>query len=38
MTMARVPNGNLSVEIARLQSDGRWLWVVDQLKIKPIPG
>jgi ketosteroid isomerase-like protein len=37
MTTARVPNGNISVEIARLQSDGSWLWAVDQLKIKAMP-
>lgn len=35
MTFARLPNGTLSVEIARRQADGGWLWVIDQLKIKP---
>ncbi len=38
MTTSRLPNGNISVEIARLQTDGSWLWVVDQLKIKPVSG
>lgn len=35
LTVARTPNGALSVEIARRQSDGAWRWVIDQLKIKP---
>lgn len=35
LTFARAPNGALSVEVARRQEDGRWLWVIDQLKIKP---
>ncbi|MCJ2082576.1 YybH family protein [Methylobacterium sp. J-090] len=37
MTFARLPNGNISVETARRQADGGWLWVIDQLKIKPLP-
>ncbi|KQP08682.1 hypothetical protein [Methylobacterium sp. Leaf93] len=35
MTFARLPNGTISVETARLQDDGGWLWIIDQLKIKP---
>lgn len=35
MTFARSPNGALSAEVARRQADGRWLWAIDQLKIKP---
>ena len=35
MTFARSPNGNISVEVARRQTDGGWRWVIDQLKIKP---
>jgi hypothetical protein len=35
MTFARLPNGTISVETAREQADGSWLWVIDQLKIKP---
>lgn len=35
MTFARLPNGTLSVETARRQETGGWLWVIDQLKIKP---
>jgi hypothetical protein len=34
-------NGSLSVEAARRQPDGRWLWVIDQLKVrlpKPVIG
>ncbi|NEU12649.1 nuclear transport factor 2 family protein [Methylobacterium sp. BTF04] len=36
MTFARLPNGTISVETARQQADGGWLWVIDQLKIKPL--
>jgi ketosteroid isomerase-like protein len=36
MTIARLPNGSTSVEIARLQTDGGWLWAIDQLKVKPV--
>ena len=35
LTFARLPNGNLSVELARRQEDGSWRWAIDQLKIKP---
>ncbi|HJE22415.1 MAG TPA: nuclear transport factor 2 family protein [Methylorubrum populi] len=35
LTFARLPNGAFSVEAARRQADGTWLWAVDQLKIKP---
>ena len=35
MTFARLPNGALSVEAAREQADGTWLWTIDQLKIAP---
>lgn len=37
MTMTRLENGNLSVEVARRQADGSWRWVIDQLKIKARP-
>lgn len=33
LTMARSQNGNLSVEVARRQSDGRWTWSIDQLRV-----
>lgn len=36
MTFARLPNGTLSVETARQQADGGWLWIIDQLKIRPL--
>lgn len=36
MTFARLPNGTLSVETARRQEGGGWLWIIDQLKIKPL--
>jgi hypothetical protein len=35
LTFARLPNGTLSVEAARRQADGTWLWAIDQLKIRP---
>ncbi|MCJ2034005.1 YybH family protein [Methylobacterium sp. J-068] len=39
MTFARLPNGTISAETARLQADGGWRWLIDQLKIKPLsPG
>ena len=38
MTFARLPNGTLSVEVAREQADGTWLWAIDQLKIAPAKG
>lgn len=36
LTSARLPNGVISVELARRQPDGTWLWAIDQLKIKAI--
>lgn len=33
LTFARSANGNLSVEAARRQSDGQWLWFIDQLRV-----
>ncbi|MDP4003244.1 nuclear transport factor 2 family protein [Methylobacterium sp. NEAU K] len=35
LTFARLPDGTLSVEVAREQPDGTWLWAIDQLKIAP---
>ncbi|WP_267355840.1 MULTISPECIES: nuclear transport factor 2 family protein [unclassified Methylobacterium] len=35
MTFARLPKGAFSVEVAREQADGTWLWVIDQLKLAP---
>ena len=34
LTSSRHSNGGVSVEIARRQSDGNWLWVVDQFTIQ----
>lgn len=34
VTVARAPNGGLSLEVARRQEDGSWRWVIDQLKLK----
>lgn len=33
VTVARAPNGGLSLEVARRQEDGSWRWVIDQLKL-----
>jgi ketosteroid isomerase-like protein len=35
MTFARLPKGAFSVEVAREQADGTWLWAIDQLKLAP---
>ena len=33
LTSARLPNGAVTAEIARRQSDGTWRWVIDQPSI-----
>ena len=33
LTAARSANGALSIEVARRQDDGTWLWTIDQLKV-----
>jgi len=33
LTSTRFPDGTVTAEIARRQSDGTWLWVVDQFSI-----
>ncbi|MFL1380447.1 MULTISPECIES: YybH family protein [unclassified Nocardiopsis] len=35
LTVAKQTNGDVSVEIARRQPDGTWLWVVDQPALLP---
>jgi ketosteroid isomerase-like protein len=30
LTSTRLPNGAVTVEVARRQADGTWLWVIDQ--------
>jgi hypothetical protein len=30
LTSTRLPNGNVTAEVARRQVDGSWLWVIDQ--------
>lgn len=37
LTSTRLPNGTVTAEIARRQSDGAWLWVIDQPSIVPSP-
>lgn len=33
LTSSRSANGDITAEIARRQSDGNWLWVVDQFVV-----
>jgi ketosteroid isomerase-like protein len=33
LTSTRLPDGTVTAEIARQQSDGTWLWVIDQFSI-----
>ena len=33
LTSTRLPNGDVTAEVARRQSDGTWLWVIDQPRI-----
>jgi ketosteroid isomerase-like protein len=33
LTSTRLPNGIITAEVARKQSDGSWLWVIDQPSI-----
>ncbi len=33
LTSTRLPNGVVTAEVARKQSDGTWLWVIDQPSI-----
>ena len=33
LTSTRLPDGTVTAEIARRQSDGTWLWVIDQFSI-----
>ena len=33
LTSTRSPDGSVTAEVARLQPDGTWLWVVDQYEI-----
>ena len=30
LTSTRLPDGSVTAEVARRQSDGTWLWVIDQ--------
>ncbi len=33
LTSTRLPNGDVTAEVARKQADGTWLWVIDQPNI-----
>ena len=33
LTSTRLPDGSVTTEIARRQSDGTWLWVIDRFSV-----
>jgi len=33
LTSTRLPDGSVTAEVARRQSDGTWLWVIDKFSI-----
>lgn len=33
LTSTRLPDGGVTVEVARRQGDGTWLWVIDQPRV-----
>jgi hypothetical protein len=33
LTSTLLPDGTVTAEVARRQSDGTWLWVIDQFSI-----
>ncbi len=33
MTSTRLPDGDVTTEIARRQDDGSWLWVIDRYSV-----
>lgn len=35
ITSTRLPDGTITVEVARQQSDGSWLWVIDHPALYP---
>lgn len=35
ITSARLPDGTVTVEVARQQTDGSWLWVIDHPALYP---
>src|SRR5690606_11156883 len=35
VTSARLPDGTITVEVSRQQSDGSWLWVIDHPALYP---
>ena len=37
LTSTRLPDGTVTAEVARKQSDGTWLWVIDQFSIAYAP-
>ncbi len=37
LTSTRLANGIVTVEVARRQADGAWLWVIEQPNITPHP-
>ena len=35
LTATRLPDGTITAEVARRQSDGTWLWVIDRFSVSP---
>jgi hypothetical protein len=35
LTSTRLPGGGATVEVARLQPDGTWRWIIDQPSVLP---
>jgi hypothetical protein len=33
LTSTRLPDGDVTTEVARLQADGSWLWVIDRYSV-----
>jgi hypothetical protein len=33
LTSTRLPDGNVTAEVARQQPDGTWLWIIDRYTI-----
>jgi len=35
ITSTRLPDGTVTAEVARRQTDGTWRWVIDRFSISP---
>lgn len=34
LTSTRLPNGSVTAEVARRQTDGAWLWIIDKFSVE----